>query len=99
MTEHSRHADAHINSIVKQEEQALERRSVSERLADTVGAFVGSLTFVVIHLVLVAGWVVVNTGRIPGVKPFDPWPFSLLGVIVALRRSFSPASYSCVRTA
>jgi len=84
MTEHSRHADAHINSIVKQEEQALERRSVSERLADTVGAFVGSLTFVVIHLVLVAGWVVVNTGRIPGVKPFDPWPFSLLGVIVAV---------------
>jgi uncharacterized membrane protein len=84
MTEHSRHAEAHINSIVKQEEEALERRSVSERLVDTVGAFVGSLTFVVLHLALVAAWVVVNTGRIPGVKPFDPWPFSLLGVMVAV---------------
>jgi uncharacterized membrane protein len=84
MTEHSRHAEAHINSIVKQEEEALERRSVSERLVDTVGAFVGSLTFVVLHLALVAAWVVINTGRIPGVKPFDPWPFSLLGVIVAV---------------
>jgi uncharacterized membrane protein len=84
MTEHSRHAEAHINSIVKQEEDALERRSVSERLVDTVGAFVGSLTFVVLHLALVAAWVVINTGRIPGVKPFDPWPFSLLGVIVAV---------------
>jgi uncharacterized membrane protein len=69
---------------VKQEEDALERRSVSERLVDTVGAFVGSLTFVVLHLALVAAWVVINTGRIPGVKPFDPWPFSLLGVIVAV---------------
>lgn len=84
MTEHSRHTEAHINSIVKQEEDALERRSVSERLVDTVGAFVGSLTFVVLHLALVAAWVVINTGRIPGVKPFDPWPFSLLGVIVAV---------------
>jgi uncharacterized membrane protein len=84
MTEHSRHAEAHIDSIVKQEEEALERRSVSERLVDTVGAFVGSLTFVVLHLALLAAWVVVNTGRIPGVKPFDPWPFSLLGVMVAV---------------
>ena len=84
MTEHSRHAEAHINSIVKQEEEALERRSVSERLVDTVAAFVGSLTFVVLHLALLAAWVVVNTGRIPGVKPFDPWPFSLLGVMVAV---------------
>jgi uncharacterized membrane protein len=84
MTEHSRHAEAHINSIVKQEEEALERRSVSERLVDTVAAFVGSLTFVVLHLALVAAWVVINTGRIPGVKPFDPWPFSLLGVMVAV---------------
>jgi uncharacterized membrane protein len=84
MTEHSRHAEAHINSIVKQEEQALERRSVSERLVDTVGAFVGSLIFVVLHLALVAVWLLLNTGRIPGVRPFDPWPFSLLGVIVAV---------------
>lgn len=36
MSEHSRHAEAHIDSIVKQEEEALERRSRSERLADGV---------------------------------------------------------------
>jgi uncharacterized membrane protein len=84
MTEHSRHADAHIDSIVKQEEEALERRSSSERLADTVGAFAGSLPFVVLHLVLVTAWMLVNSGQIHGVRPFDPWPFSLLGVIVAV---------------
>jgi len=84
MTEHPKHADAHIDSIVKQEEEALERRSGSERLADSIGAFAGSLPFVVLHLVFVTGWLLVNSGQIAGVRPFDPWPFSLLGVIVAV---------------
>jgi uncharacterized membrane protein len=84
MTEHPRHAEAHIDSIVKQEEEALERRSNSERLADSVGVFAGSLPFVVLHLVVVATWLLVNSGQIAGVRPFDPWPFSLLGVIVAV---------------
>ena len=43
MSEHSTHAEAHIDSIVKQEEEALERRSISERFADSVGLFAGSL--------------------------------------------------------
>jgi uncharacterized membrane protein len=84
MTEHSRHAEAHIESIVKQEEEALEQRSSAERLADSVGVFAGSLPFVVLHLVLVTAWLLVNSGEIASVRPFDPWPFSLLGVIVAV---------------
>ena len=84
MSEHPRHAEAHIDSIVKQEEEELERRSTSERLADRIGAFAGSLPFVVLHLVLVIAWLLVNSSRITGVRPFDPWPFSLLGVIVAV---------------
>jgi uncharacterized membrane protein len=50
MTEHSKHAEAHIDSIVKQEEEALEKRSYSERLADRVGTFAGSFAFVAFHL-------------------------------------------------
>ena len=84
MREHSRHAEAHIDSIVRQEEEALERRSNSERLADSVRVFPGSLPFVVLHLGLVIAWLLVNRGQISGVRPFDPWPFSLLGVIVAI---------------
>ncbi len=72
MTEHSRHAAAHIESIVKQEEEALERRSASERLADTVGSFAGSLPFVVLHLAVVTMWLLVNSGLIASVRPFDP---------------------------
>jgi uncharacterized membrane protein len=61
MTEHSRHAQAHIESIVKQEEEALERRSSSERLVDSVGVSAGSLPFVVLHLVLVTAWLLAKS--------------------------------------
>src|SRR6202162_5125701 len=84
MTEDSKQSQSHIDSIVRQEEEALERRSSSERLADAVGVFAGSLLFVVLHLGLVIVWLVVNSGEIPGIRPFDPHPFSLLGVIVAV---------------
>src|SRR5258707_12288996 len=83
MTEDSKQSQSHIDSIARQEEEALERRSSSERLADAAGVFAGSLLFVVFHLVLVVAWLLVNSGEIPGVRPFDPHPFSLLGVIVA----------------
>src|SRR5260370_28389154 len=99
MTEDSKQSQSHIDSIVRQEEEALERRSSSERLADAVGVFAGSLLFVALHLGLVIAWLLVNSGEIPGILPFDPHPFSLLGVIVRWRQSFSPVSYSCVRTA
>jgi Protein of unknown function (DUF1003)/Integrase core domain len=29
-------------------------------------------------------WLLINSGKIPGARPFDPYPFSLLGVIVAV---------------
>ena len=84
MSESSQHGQSHIDSIVKQEEEALERRSSSERFADHVGLFAGSLPFVLFQLVLLLAWLLANSGEIRGVRPFDPYPFSLLGVIVAM---------------
>jgi uncharacterized membrane protein len=44
MSDNSRHSQSHIDSIVRQEEEALEQRSSAERLADAVGGFAGSLS-------------------------------------------------------
>ena len=84
MSENSMQSQSHIDSIVRQEEEALERRSSSERLADAVGSFAGSLLFVVLHLLLLVAWLLINSGKITSTRPFDPYPFSLLGVIVAV---------------
>ena len=64
MSENSLQSQSHIDSIVRQEEEALERRSSSERLADAVGGFAGSLLFVVLHLVLLVAWLLINSGKI-----------------------------------
>src|ERR1700723_1568036 len=84
MSESSRQSQSHIDSIVRQEEQELERRSRSERIADGIGLFAGSLPCILLHLVVLAGWLAVNMGRIPQIRPFDPYPFSLLGVTFAV---------------
>jgi uncharacterized membrane protein len=84
MNENARQTTSHIDSIVRQEEEALERRSTSERFADAVGVFAGSLLFVLIHLLLLIVWIAVNTRSVLVIRPFDPYPFSLLGVVVAV---------------
>jgi uncharacterized membrane protein len=39
---------------------------------------------VLLHFAFIGAWAVLNLGLVPGVEPFDPWPFGLLGVIFSL---------------
>jgi uncharacterized membrane protein len=84
----SSHLQEHIDIVVKHEEEFLARRTTAERLGDSLGAFVGSLTFIVIHLLWFAGWILLNTLPVAHVHHFDPPPFSLLNVVVALEAIF-----------
>jgi uncharacterized membrane protein len=62
------------NIIRMQEHRAREERqaTLSERVSDAITHFAGSMTFVIIHAVAYGAWIAVNTGIIPGLKPFDP---------------------------
>lgn len=44
----------------------------SQRIADRITAFTGSMTFVVIHLVLFGTWIAANAIGLPGLPRFDP---------------------------
>jgi hypothetical protein len=90
MSENSIKSESHIDAIVRQEEEALERRSSSERLVDGVGAFAGSLVFVVLHLVFLIGWLLVNSGKIPTARPFDPYPSLPFAAACLVARNFYP---------
>lgn len=70
----------------KQAEQA-EQAGFQERLADAITAFSGSMAFVYIHLVLVAAWVAVNVGLVPGLSPFDP-TFVILATVASVEAIF-----------
>src|SRR5262249_41503327 len=58
--------------------------SRAERIADGVARFFGSPRFVLAHALGFAGWAVLNTGVVPGVQPFDPYPFAFLGFVVGV---------------
>jgi len=88
MSTDSTHLQEHIDVILKHEEEFLARRSTAERVGDFLGAFVGSLTFIGIHLAWFGGWILVNTLHIPHTGHFDPTPFPLLDSVVAIEAIF-----------
>jgi len=63
-----------------------DRRSQVEKVADWIAAFSGSLTFLNLHIVFFAVWILLNVHWLPGWKPplFDPFPFGLLTMVVSL---------------
>lgn len=65
--------------------QAVEERgNAIARLADNAAAFAGTFAFLLMHLLWFATWILINTGGVKALKPFDPYPFSLLTTLVSL---------------
>ncbi len=77
-----------INAIAKLEHDALGRRTLTERLSDVITKLVGNLGFLLAHLILISGWSLINLRLIPGLKPFDPFPFGILALIVSSESVF-----------
>jgi uncharacterized membrane protein len=69
--------DTHLKSYV-----GFERRwaDVSSRF---LTKSLGSIWFLNTNIAVIIVWIIVNLGWIPGVHPFDPYPFYLLLMIVA----------------
>jgi uncharacterized membrane protein len=64
--------------------KAHDGRTAIDRLAGAVTHAAGSLTFIVLHAVWFAGWIALNSTR----YAFDPFPYSLLNLVVALEAVF-----------
>jgi uncharacterized membrane protein len=77
-----------IEAITSLERKSIGDRSSAEQIADRVTKGAGSTPFIVLHLFWFGGWILGNGGLIPGVTPFDPFPFSLLTLIVSLEAIF-----------
>lgn len=64
--------------------QADEKRTLSEKIADWITNTFGTMAFLIINVIWFTVWLGWNTNLIPGVQPFDPFPFGLLTTIVSL---------------
>ena len=73
-----------IRAIVRLEEEHRRKRKLSDRIGDAVGGFAGTVAFVVLHIALFVAWACVNTGLVPVVPAWDPYPFALLTMLVSM---------------
>jgi uncharacterized membrane protein len=80
--------EENVEQIKAWERATLQARSKAEQLSDWIACTVASGPWILAHLVWFAGWISVNLGLIPGVRPFDPLPFPFLTLTVSLEAIF-----------
>lgn len=61
-----------------------EKRTLSEKIADGMTQTFGSIPFLILNTIWFVSWILINTNSIPGITPFDPFPFGFLTMIVSL---------------
>ena len=67
------------------------RKNWTDRMVDTLTSSFGSLSFLIVHVFIFSFWIVANVGDVPGITTFDPFPFSMLTMIVSLEAIFLSA--------
>ena len=73
-----------IDTIAKVENDFLQEQTPSVRIGHRIAEFGGTLSFALVNLTAFALWILVNSGVLPIIAPFDPYPFNLLALILTL---------------
>ncbi len=63
-------------------------RTRFERAADFTTSHFGTMSFLFCNVLWFVAWITVNLGLVPGLTPFDPYPFELLTTTVSLEAIF-----------
>ena len=79
---------ANIRTVAEIESKYLQQRSAGEKLGDTISHFSGTMAFFVWNIIWYVAWILVNVGVVPGLRPFDPYPFTFLTLMVSLEAIF-----------
>jgi uncharacterized membrane protein len=75
-----------VETILQLEEAAKEQRTRTDRLAEKIANFCGSMTFVWVHVLWFGSWIGYNL--MPGTRHVDPFPFTFLTLVVSLEAIF-----------
>jgi len=79
--------EKNIRTIIYLRLKAAGERSLQDRIADAITSVSGRMVFVYVHIVWFGVWILLNTGRF-GMRPFDPFPYGLLTMVVSLEAIF-----------
>jgi uncharacterized membrane protein len=70
--------------MVELEQKVLDDRTPIDRVTDAVARVAGSTPFIVLHAIWFTAWIALNSTP----SAFDPYPYSLLNLVVALEAVF-----------
>ena len=79
--------ERNIRTIIHLRLKAAREHGLQDRIADVITSFSGRMIFAYVHIVWFGVWILLNTGRL-GVRPFDPFPYGLLTMVVSLEAIF-----------
>lgn len=79
---HAGHEVTDVNALFD------ERMTVGQRAADAVARRLGSWRFLIIQSGVLAAWIVFNIAEVV-FKPFDPYPFILLNLVLSFQAAYA----------
>lgn len=81
--------DRNIRALLARRQKEDRERRLSEKIADHVTAFAGSMAFVYLHLVIYGLWILINLGWLPFLRipRFDP-TFVVLAMVASVEAIF-----------
>lgn len=80
--------DENVREIKRWEEATRHARSKTEQLSDWIASTAASGPVLIAHVIWFIAWVGINVGLVPGLTPFDPFPFPFLTMTVSLEAIF-----------
>lgn len=63
--------DHNISALLERQGREQRQLSLQEKAANGITAFAGSMAFVYLHLAIFGLWILINTGWLPIIKPWD----------------------------
>src|SRR4029453_307052 len=67
--------ERNIGTIIALREEHERQKSLQDRISDVITQFSGSMAFLFLHVLWFFLWITINMGAVPGIAPFDPYPF------------------------
>ena len=66
------------------ESTSLKKRSLPQKAADWLTGSFGTIGFLLLNIIIFTLWILINSGKIPSIPIFDPFPYVFLITFVSL---------------
>lgn len=84
----SRLVQRNIRAMMRVRGRQDERRPWSDRVADKISRFAGSMWCVGVHLVYFGAWLTLNSKYVNIIEHWDPYPFVMLAMLASVEAIF-----------